>query len=73
MRPVQAFLDERALSATTGLSRRTLQRSRVSGDGPPFTRLGPRRVLYRAEDVAAWAEANSFPHRAAEMAKKPSR
>lgn len=73
MKSVQAFLDERELAATTGLSRRTLQRYRVSGEGPPFTRLGQRRILYRPEDVAAWAEANSFPHRAAEMAKKRRR
>jgi excisionase family DNA binding protein len=35
------------------LSERTLERSRVSGFGPPFCKLG-RRVLYRADDLDQW-------------------
>jgi excisionase family DNA binding protein len=35
------------------LSERTLERWRVSGDGPAFVKLG-RRVAYRAEDLEAW-------------------
>ncbi len=33
---------------------RSLERRRVEGTGPKFVKLG-RRVLYRPEDVEAWA------------------
>jgi len=64
------FYSEAALAARTGLSRRTLQRFRVSGEGPQWIRLGTRRVAYRESDVQAWSEARTYPHRAAEMAAK---
>jgi excisionase family DNA binding protein len=35
------------------LSERTLERMRVTGDGPPFVKAG-RRVLYRPDDIDAW-------------------
>ena len=38
-----------------GLSRRTLEKYRVTGDGPVFHKFG-RRVLYRLADLEAWAE-----------------
>ena len=51
-------------------ARRTAQRWRVTGDGPPFVRLGPRRIAYRESDLEAWAAARTFPHRAAELARR---
>jgi hypothetical protein len=42
------------------LSERTLERSRVSGFGPPFCKLG-RRVLYRADDLDQWIAARVVP------------
>ena len=39
-----------------GLSPRTLDRYRVSGDGPAFHRFGSR-VRYLAADLEAWASA----------------
>ena len=38
------------------LSERTLERFRVSGEGPRFARLG-RRVVYRQSDLDAWVAA----------------
>jgi hypothetical protein len=35
------------------LSERTLERLRVSGDGPAFLKLG-KRVLYRECDLESW-------------------
>ena len=35
------------------LSERTLERMRVTGDGPPFVKTG-RRVAYRSADIDAW-------------------
>ena len=37
----------------TRLSKRTLERMRVTGDGPRFCKLG-RRVVYRLADIDAW-------------------
>jgi predicted DNA-binding transcriptional regulator AlpA len=53
-----------------GVHVRTLERWRVTGDGPAFVRIGPRRVGYRLSDVRAWLDARAFPHRAAELAGK---
>jgi len=37
------------------LSPRTLEKMRVTGDGPPFIRLGRHRaVRYREADLQAW-------------------
>ncbi len=47
---------------------RTLERMRVSGDGPAFVRVGRRRILYRALDVERWLAARTFVSRAAELA-----
>ena len=43
-------------------SARTLERRRLDGTGPKFVKLGGRsgRVLYRPEDIAAWAADRTF-------------
>ena len=38
-----------------GLSPRTLERYRVTGEGPKFLKVG-RRVLYRRSDLDGWLE-----------------
>ena len=63
------YLDEKAFSERYHVSRRTAQRWRITGDGPPFVRLGPRRLVYRLVDCEAWAEAQTHQHRAAELAR----
>ena len=62
------YLDETALAHRLGVSKRTLQRWRVEGGGPPYVRLGPRRVAYDQAASDAWAAARSFASRAAELA-----
>lgn len=52
------------------VSPRTAERWRVTGDGPPFVRIGPRRVLYRTADAREWAARRTFQHRAGELARK---
>ncbi len=47
-----------------GESRRTLER-----DGPPYVRLGQRRIAYRWSDVEAWLASRTFKSRAAELAR----
>ncbi len=48
------FFDTRRAAAYLGLSPRTLDGYRVSGDGPAFHRFG-NRVRYRRPDLDAWA------------------
>ena len=48
------FFDTRRAAAYLGLSARTLDGYRVSGDGPAFHRFG-NRVRYRRPDLDAWA------------------
>jgi len=48
------FFDTRRAAAWLGLSPRTLDGYRVSGDGPAFHRFG-NRVRYRRADLDAWA------------------
>ena len=55
MRDDTTYLDTRAAAAHLGLSPRTLDRYRVSGEGPAFYKLGTR-VRYRLADLEAWAE-----------------
>ena len=48
------YLNTREAAAHLGLSTRTLDRYRVSGEGPVFLRFGGR-VRYLREDLDAWA------------------
>ena len=50
----QQFLTERETAELLRVSARTLQRWRLTGDGPPFCAFGGRR-LYACADVMSWA------------------
>jgi hypothetical protein len=54
------------------ITARTAERWRTTGDGPPFVRLGPRKVVYRRTDVEAWLAGRTYQHRAAELIDKES-
>ena len=41
-------------ATTLGLSERTLEAWRSRGEGPPFLRVGPRRVAYSRNDLDSW-------------------
>ncbi len=53
------FLTQTEAAKYLRLSPRTLERQRVSGTGPRFTKAG-RRVLYRVDELDAWAAARTF-------------
>jgi predicted DNA-binding transcriptional regulator AlpA len=52
------LLDQRQAATRLGLpSARTLEAWRRRGYGPPFLRLSPRLVRYRASDIEQWLAA----------------
>ena len=52
------LLDQRQAATRLGLqSARTLEAWRLRGYGPPFLRLSPRLVRYRASDIDQWLAA----------------
>jgi hypothetical protein len=65
-----AYLSPRDFEARYCVPVRTQERWRASGDGPPFVRIGPRRVAYRLSDCETWAAARTYASRAAELARK---
>ena len=52
-----SLIDEKVAAKFAGLSVRTMQSLRQSGEGPKFIRLSPRCVRYRRSDIGSWAEA----------------
>lgn len=40
-----------------GISQSTLNKTRLTGDGPHFVKVTPRAVAYRKVDLDAWLEA----------------
>jgi hypothetical protein len=50
------LLNQREAAERLRLSERTLERFRLTGDGPPYVKAG-RRVVYRAEDLERWISA----------------
>jgi hypothetical protein len=63
------YIDEDTLADRYLIPARTAQRWRGSGEGPPFVRLGRRRVLYRIADVEAWLAARTYKSRADELSR----
>ncbi|MFT8243261.1 helix-turn-helix transcriptional regulator [Roseomonas sp. BN140053] len=64
------YLDEGAEAQRIEVSRRTLQRWRAEGNGPPYIRAGLRRILYDPTKTDEWLASRTFPHRAAELAQR---
>jgi predicted DNA-binding transcriptional regulator AlpA len=59
------YLSASSVSARLGLSRRTLERWRDRGGGPPYVRFGGR-VFYRTSDVEGWLSARTYGRRSEE-------
>ncbi len=55
--PANTLTTQNQLADLLSVSPRTLERWRVEGIGPQFTRAG-RRILYRMTDVDCWLEQN---------------
>jgi predicted DNA-binding transcriptional regulator AlpA len=66
----EIYLTEGEFADRYHLGRRTVQRWRQTGDGPPWVRLGQRRILYRLSDCENWAASHTYRHRADELARE---
>ena len=55
----ERFLDNQEAAHYLKLSPRTLDRQRLTGEGPRFRKFG-RRVVYAIEDLEAWANERIF-------------
>jgi DNA-binding transcriptional MerR regulator len=67
------YRDEAATAQKLHVSRRTLQRWRTIGGGPPFVRVGARRIIYSDEGIEAYAAQRTHMSRAAELAQQPAK
>ena len=54
---MQKIFRTRQAAEYLGLSKSTLDKMRVQGDGPVFVRLGGRAIGYDLDDLNAWIEA----------------
>lgn len=48
------IFDTQAAAKHCGLSKPTLERYRLTGDGPAFLKIGRKSVRYRLEDLNDW-------------------
>lgn len=55
---MRQFLSTEEAAKFLGLGSSTLEKYRTSGMGPKFCKLGPKRVVYRVDDLEAWATSN---------------
>ena len=66
------YLDGDGLYERYLIPPRTAQRWRASGGGPPFVRLGKRRVVYRVTDIERWLAVRTFSSLADELSRTPA-
>lgn len=66
---LDAYLTDREFCQRYRVSARTAQRWRMTGDGPPFLRLGGRKIVYRFSDAETWAAGRTFATRADELSR----
>jgi DNA-binding transcriptional MerR regulator len=69
----EEFLNDEQVAAMLRVAPRTLMRWRRNGGGPPYVRVGSRRLLYSRADVLAWVGAHTHSSLAAEsVASEPA-
>jgi predicted DNA-binding transcriptional regulator AlpA len=57
MQPINGVLRTPQAAAYVGLSASTLEKFRLTGNGPAYQKAGPKIVVYRVEDLDAWLSA----------------
>jgi predicted DNA-binding transcriptional regulator AlpA len=67
------YYDAASAARELNVSRRTLARWRREGGGPPYARIGGRRLAYAISDIDNWISANTHASRAQELSRKGSK
>lgn len=70
MQATTIHLTPEKLAEREAVSIRTVERWRVTGDGPRYIRVSARRILYPLVEVEKWEADRLCGSRAAEMARK---
>jgi predicted DNA-binding transcriptional regulator AlpA len=70
---VTQVLREAMAASAVGLSKRTLQRLRQEGGGPPYIQLTDRRVAYSESALQEWLQARTVGSTSAATVAKPGR
>jgi hypothetical protein len=65
----ERYLTQQQFCALFQIPQRTAENWRLHGTGPPYQRLGPRKIRYRLSDCRAWAASRTFAHRADELSR----
>lgn len=60
------YFTESEAAKHLGVGRRTLQRWRMTGEGPPYKRLGPKFIRYSVSDCEKWTKSRTFTDRPTE-------
>lgn len=70
-----ALVASAELAAFLGVKPQTLRKWRLTGQGPPYVKLGgpAGRVVYRRSDVDTWIESHRFTSTAAESVARGNR
>jgi len=55
---MQVILDQKRVATILGISTRTLERYRLTGMGPPYTKIGGKLIRYRQSDLETWIQQN---------------
>ncbi len=55
--PLKTYVDTNQLAAQTGIAASTWEKRRLSGDTPPYLKIG-KRVLYDLETAHKWLAAH---------------
>jgi predicted DNA-binding transcriptional regulator AlpA len=58
MQAIKRVLRTPQAAEYVGLSASTLEKFRLTGNGPTYRKAGPKIVVYRVEDLDTWLNAN---------------
>jgi predicted DNA-binding transcriptional regulator AlpA len=67
--PDRDWLDSRQFADWLGLSKSSVEHFRVTGDGPPFVRVGAS-IRYSKAAVLKWLESQTYEHTSAYTPKR---
>jgi hypothetical protein len=56
MQPIKCVWRTPQAAEYVGLSTSTLEKFRLTGNGPVYQKAGPKIVVYRIEDLDAWLD-----------------